>query len=81
MGRGREGEEESGRREGSWEGYLDDVTILTTDLCDTHTHTHTHTHSGNRQLGSAKASGIGDEPEPVSILHPQVRTPTTLVCS
>ena len=43
MGRGREGEEESGRREGSWEGYLDDVTILTTDLCDTHTHTHTHT--------------------------------------
>ena len=36
----------------------------------------THTHSGNRQLGSAKASGIGEEAEPVSILHPQVRTPT-----
>ena len=43
----------------------------------THTHTqHTHTHSGNRQLGSPKASGIGEEPEPVSIMHPQVCTPT-----
>ena len=35
--------------------------------------------SGNRQLGSAKASGIGEEPEPVSIMHPQATRAESII--